>query len=103
MTYEKYEEILDKLVETKSISSYEDNCKDNIDYIIKMSRSDLSTLDDTALIKLLKLEESETEIYSTLDEFGKLKIFESIPDIVKYFVNFRLTCIKWMVLRLSFD
>jgi DNA topoisomerase-2 len=91
MTYEKYEEILDKLVESKSISSYEDNCKDNIDYIIKMSRSDLSVLDDTALIKLLKLEESETEIYSTLDEFGKLKIFESIQDIVKYFVDFRLT------------
>jgi DNA topoisomerase-2 len=90
MTYEKYEEILDKLVDSKSIVSYDDNCKDNIDYTIKLTRTDLEKLTDDDLIKLLKLEESSTEIYSTLDEFGKLKIFETIDDIVKYFVNFRL-------------
>ena len=32
LTYEKYEEILDKLVDNKDIVSYDDNCKDNIDY-----------------------------------------------------------------------
>lgn len=90
MTYEKYEEILDKLVENKDIVSYDDNCKDNIDYTIKFKRSDLDKLDDDKLIKLLKLEESSTEIYSTLDENGKLKIFDSTSDIIKYFVNFRL-------------
>jgi DNA topoisomerase-2 len=90
MTYEKYEEILDKLVENKDIVSYDDNCKDNIDYIIKFTRSDLEKLDDDKLIKLLKLEESSTEIYSTLDENGKLKIFDSTTDIIKYFVEFRL-------------
>ena len=41
--------------------------------------------------KFLKLEESSTEIFSTLDEFGKLKIFETSSEIVEYFVNFRLT------------
>lgn len=91
MTYEKYEDILDKLVENKSISSYDDNCKDNINYTIKMSRSDLSSLTESDLIKLLKLEESETEIYTTLDESGKLKIFESVSEIIKYFVDFRLS------------
>jgi DNA gyrase/topoisomerase IV subunit A len=90
MTYEKYEEILDKLVENRDIVSYDDNCKDNIDYTIKFKRSDLENLDDDKLIKLLKLEESSTEIYSTLDENGKLKIFDSSADIVKYFVEFRL-------------
>ena len=35
LTYEKYENILDKLVEDKNIVSYDDNCKDNIDYTIK--------------------------------------------------------------------
>lgn len=90
MTYEKYEEILDKLVENKDIVSYDDNCKDNIDYTIKFTRSDLEKLDDDKLIRLLKLEESSTEIYSTLDENGKLKIFDSITDIIKYFVEFRL-------------
>lgn len=91
MTYEKYENILDKLVDDKEIVSYDDNCKDNIDYTIKFTRSDLALLDDEKLTKLLKLEESSTEIYSTLDEFGKLKIFENAEDILKYFVEFRLT------------
>jgi DNA topoisomerase-2 len=90
MTYEKYEEILDKLVEDKVIVSYDDNCKDNIDYVIKVTRLDLEKWDDEKLIKTLKLEEASTEIYSTLDEFGKLKIFDSVSDIITYFVNFRL-------------
>jgi len=91
MTYEKYEELLDKLVDDKLIVSYDDNCKDNIDYTIKFTRADLEKLDDEKLIKLLKLEESSTEIFSTLDENGKLMIFENTGDIIKYFVNFRLT------------
>lgn len=90
MTYEKYEELLDKLVDDKVIVSYDDNCKDNVDYIIKFTRADLEKLDDEKLVKILKLEESSTEIYSTLDEFGKLKIFESTSEIIKYFVEFRL-------------
>ena len=91
LTYEKYEEILDKLVDDKLIVSYDDNCKDNIDYTIKFTRSDLEKLDDDRLVKLLKLEETSTEIYSTLDESVKLMIFESTTDIIEYFVNFRLT------------
>lgn len=91
MTYEKYEEILDKLVDDKLIVSYDDNCKDNIDYTIKFTRSDLEKLDDEKLVKLLKLEEAQTEIYSTLDENGKLMIFDSTTDMITYFVNFRLT------------
>jgi len=91
LTYEKYEEILDKLVENKDIVSYDDNCKDNIDYTIKFTRADLEKLEDEKLIKLLKLEESETENLTTLDEFGKLKIFDSVDEIIKYFVSFRLT------------
>lgn len=90
MTYEKYEELLDKLVDDKTIVSYDDNCKDNIDYIIKFTRADLEKYDDEKLIKLLKLEESSVEIYSTLDENGKLKIFDCTSDIIKYFVEFRL-------------
>jgi DNA topoisomerase-2 len=90
LTYERYEEILDKLVDNKDIVSYDDNCKDNIDYTIKFTRSDLEKLDDEKLIKLLKLEESETENFTTLDENGKLKIFERVDDIIRYFVDFRL-------------
>ena len=90
MIYEKYEEILDKLVDNKDIVSYDDNCKDNVDYTIKFNRVTLECLDDTALVKLLKLEESSTEIFTTLDEFGKLKIFETSEEIIEYFTKFRL-------------
>jgi DNA topoisomerase-2 len=91
MTFEKYESILDELVEKKVIISYDDNSKDNIDYTIKFTRESLSKYDEDRLFKLLKLEEYETEIYSTLDENGKLKIFENVEDIIKYFVIFRLS------------
>jgi DNA topoisomerase-2 len=89
-TLEKYESILDDLVDKKLINSYDNNCKDNIDYTVKMSREALSTYTDEELIKILKLEEYKTEIFSTLDEYGKLKIFESAEEIVKYFVDFRI-------------
>lgn len=100
MTYEKYEEILDKLVDNKDIVSYEDNCKDNIDYTIKFTRATLESLDDSSIIKLLKLEESETENFNTLDENGKLKIFDSVEDIIQYFINFRL---KYYQVRKDFE
>lgn len=90
LTLKKYEEILDDLVEKKLIVSYDDNCKGNINITVKFTRSDLEKLDDERLIKLLKLEEYITEIYTTLDENGKLKIFESVEEIVNYFVRFRL-------------
>jgi DNA topoisomerase-2 len=91
MTYEKYEEILDELVEKKAIAGYDDNSKDKVDYTIKFNRESLAKyLEEDRLWKLLRLEEAETEIYTTLDEFGKLKIFDSPDQIVKYFVDFRL-------------
>ncbi len=45
---------------------------------------------DADLMKMLKLEEFKTEIFTTLDEYGKLKIFESAEEIVTYFTNFRI-------------
>jgi len=90
MTYEKYEEILDDLIEKKKIVSYDNNCKNNIDYTIKFTREDLANLDEEKLIKLLKLEESDTEIFTTLDENGKIKLFETDKEIIEYFTEFRL-------------
>lgn len=90
MTLRKYEEILDNLVENKIIASYDDNSKGNIDITIKFNRVDLEKYDDEKIIKVLKLEETVTEIYTTLDENGKLKIFDSVDEILEYFVKFRL-------------
>lgn len=90
MTFEKYESILDDLVDRKIINTYDNNCRDNIDYTIKLPREVLATSTDADLIKMLKLEEFKTEIFTTLDEYGKLKIFESAEEIVTYFTNFRI-------------
>lgn len=83
MTYEKYEKLLDHLVNIKKIKSYEDMGKGSIHYVVK-PQGEIDPFKD------LKLSEWETENFTTLDEFGKLKIFESAEDIVEYFVNFRL-------------
>lgn len=90
MTYEKYEDILEELCDKKIIVSYDNNCKNNIDYTVKFTREDLAKYDEEKLIRLLKLEESNTEIFTTLDEEGKIKIFETDTEIIEYFVNFRL-------------
>ena len=99
MTYEKYESILDELVKDGVIVSYDDNCKDNIDYTIKFTRESLSQLSEEKLIKTLKLEEYSTELFTTLDEFGKLKLFDNDSDIIEYFVSFRL---KYYIKRKEF-
>jgi DNA topoisomerase-2 len=91
MTFEKYEDLLEKLCDSKEIVSYDDNCKDSIEYIIKFTRADLEKLTDEKLIKMFKLEEASTEIFSTLDENGKLLIFEKTSEIIEYFVAFRLS------------
>ena len=89
MTYEKYEKILDDLVDRSVIKSYKDNGRGFINYIIKVDDKFLK-LDSFDILKKLKLVEYETENYTTLDECGKLKIFENTSDIIKYFVDFRL-------------
>lgn len=91
MTYEKFEEYLDNLIEKKEITNWENHGKGKIDYIIKFTREKLASLNNTEIDKLLKLTDQTTEIFTVLDEFGKLKIFESAEEILKYFVDFRLT------------
>ncbi len=37
------------------------------------------------------MEERESENFTVLDEHGELKIFDNASDIIRYFVDFRLT------------
>ena len=92
ITYEKYDNYLNGLEDSKRISTYINNCKSNINYTLKMSRSDLNALSNGDRLKrFLKMEERQTENFTVLDESGKLKIFNSASDIIKYFVKFRMT------------
>jgi DNA topoisomerase-2 len=94
MTFEKYETYLNKLVEEKKfIYDYDNNSKKGqISYLVKFRREELAALQKKGdLLKALKLEESDTDNLTTLDEFGKVKVFDKTSDLVKYFVNFRLS------------
>lgn len=91
MTYEKYDSYLDDLEINKNIASYDNNCKSDINYNIRISRAELTRREERGLDKFLKTEEKQTENLTVLDENGKLKEFKSVNDIIKYFVKFRLT------------
>ena len=90
MTLEKYEQLLDDLVDRKSIVGYDNNCRDRVDFVVKMTRESLSGASDEDLVRMLKLEEYKTEIFCTLDETGKLRIFDTWQELAAHFVAFRL-------------
>ena len=92
MTYEKFDSHLISLEETRRLTGYDNNCKANVNYVLKLRREDLKSLQDTSrLDRFLKMEEKQSENFTVLDETGNLKIFESATQIIQYFVKFRLT------------
>ena len=93
MTYQKFELLLNKLQEGGHIQYYDDNCKnEEINYTIKFQRAVLAEKIRKGYIeKMFKLEMSETENLTCLDERGKLIIFKNITELISYFVKFRLT------------
>ena len=89
--FEKYESYLDSLVEKKVIKDYDNNSSSGVDYLLKFKKDDLQELiAKDKLEATLKIVDSDTENLTTLDENEKLKIFDCVEDIVKYFVDFRL-------------
>lgn len=100
VTYEKFDRYLNGLEDDNRIATYDNNCKSDINYTLKMSRSALSALQTgDRLNRFLKMEEKQTENLTVLDEHGKLKVFNSASDIIKYFVAFRT---KFYVKRKTF-
>lgn len=91
-SFEKYESYLDSLIDKKIIKDYENNSSSGIDYTLKFKKEDLHELVDKGkLDNLLKISSPFTENLTTLDGNGKLKIFSSVEEILRYFVDFRLT------------
>lgn len=91
-TYENYEAHLQKLIERKVITDYDDNSDGKVEYVIKFQRAVLKDLmSKNKLERELKINSQETENLTTLDEFGELKIFNKVEEIVEYFVGVRLT------------
>ena len=103
-TYEKYEALLESLVEKGTLHAYDDHTSGKIHYVLKFPRQTLAEIvKKNKLDDILKMQERETENYTTLDEFGKLKVFNGIADIVEYFVKFRLSFYEKRKIRLERD
>ena len=92
ITFEKYESYLDELVDNRTIRDYDNNSSSGVDYVLKFRKEDFDKIisDREKLEKLLKINDSVTENLTTLDENGKLKIFDCVEDILSYFVDFRM-------------
>lgn len=103
-TYEKYEAHLDSLVERGVIHAYEDSSSDRVRYVLRFPRAGLATLmEKDKLGDTLKMKESETENITTLDETGKLRVFNTAQELVAYFVKLRLSYYEKRKARLLHD
>jgi DNA topoisomerase-2 len=92
ITFEKYEEYLDSLVDKKVIVDYDNNSSSVVDYVVKFTRTALKELiESNKLESVLHINSSETENVVTLDENGRLLQFDKAEDIVPYFCDYRLT------------
>ena len=103
-TYEKYESLLEGLVEKGTLHAYDDHSSGKIHYVLKFPRQVLAEIIKRGkLDDVLKMQERETENYTTLDEHGKLKVFDSVSDMVTYFVEIRLSFYEKRKARLLVD
>jgi len=91
MTYEKYEQHLESLIERGIISSYDDASAERPSYTIKFPRATLSSLvEKDRLVGTLALREREGENYTVLDDQQRVKVFDGPEEIVRWFVGLRL-------------
>ena len=86
---EGYVTLLNELVDSDSIKDYEDNCsKDGFGFTIKVTSAQKDAVDNDP-IKFFKLEKTHTEILTTIGIDGKLKIFQSVAELIAYFCEYR--------------
>lgn len=88
--YDDIEELLREYVTNDIIIKYENEGTHILDVKIKFKKDVLKNLTNIQIEKMFKLNANVTENLTTLDEFGKLKIFDSIHDIIKYFTDYRI-------------
>lgn len=87
---EKYIILLNEMVDKDLIRDYDDNCsKDGFGFKIKVSLAQKDAIEKDPF-KYFSLERSHSEILTTLGIDGKLKIFESVAQLIAYFVDYRL-------------
>lgn len=93
-TYQKYIDFLNKLCDDNIIVDYEDKCNPRTNEIlfeIKTTR-DFTRKNDNldSLINVFKLRRSLSEQYNCIDEYGRVKEFGNIRELLDEFISIRL-------------
>jgi DNA gyrase/topoisomerase IV subunit A len=87
-TLKKYIKVLDKLEDDGKIISYTDLCEDDIfEFKVKMTRANLAKVTD--LLEFFKLRTKITENYTVLDENNRVKVFDNVNDIMRYYIDIK--------------
>lgn len=87
---EKYYEQLVELEESGKIVSFADHCDSGgFKFQVKLNREQREKFDLDRL-KYLGLVETTKENFTTLDETGKLRIFESPTQLIQHFLKYRI-------------
>ena len=101
---EKYLKILSGLIEKDQIVSFKDEISDGWEIIIRVKRKSPVMKNPE---KYLRLTQILSENLTTIDEHGKLKIFDDVYCLIDYFIKFRMDIytqrIKWMINSLNIE
>lgn len=88
---ETYVTFLNELCDKDMIKDFEDACSGlGFGFKVKVSIAQKEAIEKDPF-KYFKLEKIQTEILTTLGSDGKLKIFQSVAELIAYFCDYRLT------------
>ncbi|AUR86018.1 DNA gyrase/topoisomerase IV subunit A [Vibrio phage 1.081.O._10N.286.52.C2] len=87
--HSKYCAMLDKLVDDAKISSYVDETSETFQFRVRFRRG--AKMQPENVVKVLKLKSSFTQNLNVIDENYRIRHFDDVRDIVKWFVDYRLS------------
>jgi DNA gyrase/topoisomerase IV subunit A len=92
---EGYIKVLDTLEDNNDIVSYEDLCdKSGFRFVIKLKLASAKSWTDDRIIRKFKLSKPLTENLTVIDQNGKLREYTDERDLIKDFVDYRLTVLQ---------
>ena len=92
---EGYIKVLDTLEDNNDIVSYEDKCdKTGFCFEIKLKLASANAWTDERIIRKFKLSKPLTENLTVIDQNGKLREYTDERDLIKDFVDYRLTVLQ---------
>lgn len=89
-TRESYVQVLNKLEQDGKIVSYNDQCnKSGFKFTVQLRRA--INMTDAKIITMFKLKKNLKENLTVIDQYGKLRVYDSVNEIIKDFVDYRIS------------